>query len=102
NVGKSSLINALAGYQRSIVAPTPGTTRDVVRVPVALDGWPVELLDTAGLRGDAPALEAAGIEQAREQAASADLCVWVLDATVPALDRGDRAAAVATLGAIGA
>ncbi|MFO0843821.1 MAG: GTPase [Gemmataceae bacterium] len=46
----SSLVNALAGYQRAVVAPTPGTTRDVVSTTPAIDGWPVELLDTAGLR----------------------------------------------------
>jgi tRNA modification GTPase len=80
NVGKSSLLNALAGYQRSIVAPTPGTTRDVVTTAVALDGWPVELADTAGLRQDTGALEGQGIERARGAAASADLCLWVLDA----------------------
>ena len=50
NVGKSRLLNALAGYERAIVDPTPGTTRDVVTVRTALDGWPVELADTAGLR----------------------------------------------------
>jgi tRNA modification GTPase len=81
NVGKSSLLNALAGYQRSIVAPTPGTTRDVVTTTVALDGWPVELADTAGLRQDTGALEGQGIERARGAASSADLCLWVLDAS---------------------
>jgi tRNA modification GTPase len=81
NVGKSSLVNALAGYQRSVVAPMPGTTRDVVTVRLAVDGWPIELADTAGLRAEAGALEALGIEQAREAAAQADLCLWVLDAT---------------------
>jgi tRNA modification GTPase len=83
NVGKSSLVNALAGYRRSVVSATPGTTRDVVTTLLALDGWPVELADTAGLRPDPGAVEAAGIEQARAAAAAADLCLWVLDATAP-------------------
>ena len=84
NVGKSSLINALAGYQRSIVAPIAGTTRDVVTVRVAFDGWPVELSDTAGLRDATESLEAAGIARARAQLASADLIVWVVDLSEPA------------------
>ena len=82
NVGKSSLVNALAGYQRSIVAPTPGTTRDVVTTLTAFDGWPVELSDTAGLRVEAEDLEAEGIALAFESARSADLCVWVVDGSV--------------------
>src|SRR5262249_7726954 len=49
NVGKSSLVNALAGYQRSVVSEVAGTTRDAVSVRTAFDGWPVELIDTAGL-----------------------------------------------------
>lgn len=81
NVGKSSLINALAGYQRSIVAATPGTTRDVVTTQIAVDGWPVELADTAGLRSGGEALEEAGVALAREAAAAADLCLWVLDSS---------------------
>jgi tRNA modification GTPase len=80
NVGKSSLVNALAGYQRSIVAATPGTTRDVVTTRIAVDGWPVELADTAGLREGAGDLEGQGIDRARTAAAAADLCLWVLDA----------------------
>ena len=83
NVGKSSLLNALAGYQRSIVAPTPGTTRDVVTMSGAIDGWPVELADTAGVRSESVSLEGQGIERARAAAASADLCLWVLDASTP-------------------
>ncbi|MBL8798402.1 MAG: 50S ribosome-binding GTPase [Planctomycetia bacterium] len=83
NVGKSSLVNALAGYQRSIVSATPGTTRDLVSVSIALDGWPIELCDTAGLRDTDVALEGQGIRLAEQAAASADLCVWVLDGTTP-------------------
>ena len=83
NVGKSSLVNALAGYQRSVVAPTPGTTRDVVTTRLAIDGWPVELADTAGLREGADALERQGVRMARETSAAADLCLWLLDASAP-------------------
>ena len=84
NVGKSSLVNALAGYQRSIVAPTPGTTRDVVTTRLAIDGWPVELADTAGVREATDVLEMQGVRMARETTADADLCLWVLDASAPA------------------
>ncbi len=83
NVGKSSLINALAGYQRSVVAPVAGTTRDVVTVRIAADGWPIELSDTAGLRESAGSLEAAGIELAKREVAAADVVVWVMDTTDP-------------------
>ena len=83
NVGKSSLINALAGYQRSIVAPVPGTTRDVVTVRLAFDGWPVELADTAGLREAVEAIESEGVERAKRAVADADLVVWVMDYTDP-------------------
>ena len=85
NVGKSSLANALAGYQRAVVAPTPGTTRDLVTTPVAVDGWPVELIDTAGLREESEPLEGQGISLARRAAKEADLCLWVLDASQPAI-----------------
>jgi tRNA modification GTPase len=81
NVGKSSLVNALAGYRRSVVAPTPGTTRDVVTVRVAVDGWPVELADTAGWREGAGGLETQGIDRGRAASGQADLCLWVLDAS---------------------
>jgi tRNA modification GTPase len=79
NVGKSSLVNALAGYQRSIVSPIPGTTRDVVGVSIAIDGWPIELTDTAGLREQVGGLEEQGMRLAEEAIASADLSLWVLD-----------------------
>ena len=79
NVGKSSLINALAGYGRSIVHHAPGTTRDAVTAATAIDGWPVELCDTAGLRPAATPVERAGIERAQERLAQADLAVLVFD-----------------------
>jgi tRNA modification GTPase len=85
NVGKSSLVNALAGYQRSIVAATPGTTRDVVTTRIALEGWLIELADTAGLRKQTESLEEQGILRAKTTAASADLVLWVLDASAPAV-----------------
>ena len=97
NVGKSSLVNALAGYQRGVVAPTPGTTRDVVTTRLAVDGWPVELADTAGLREGADALEAQGVRLARETAAAADLCLWLLDASAPPVWPDPAAGAVMTV-----
>lgn len=79
NVGKSSLINALLGYQRAIVNPQPGTTRDVVTAVTAFDGWPVRLSDTAGLRDTTDDLEAAGIARARQHLSQADAVLIVLD-----------------------
>jgi tRNA modification GTPase len=81
NVGKSSLINALAGYRRCVVAATPGTTRDLVTTSIAIDGWPIELTDTAGLRESAGILEQQGIGRARQAVHGADLCLWILDAS---------------------
>jgi tRNA modification GTPase len=83
NVGKSSLVNALAGYQRSVVSEVAGTTRDAVSVRLAIGGWPVEITDTAGLR-EALGLEAEGVELATQVQASADVILWVLDLTHPA------------------
>lgn len=79
NVGKSSLINALVGYTRSIVYHQPGTTRDVVTAETAFDGWPVELSDTAGIRRQADELESAGIDRAQRRLAESDLRIIVLD-----------------------
>ncbi len=79
NVGKSSLLNALAGYQRAIVSPLAGTTRDVLTVTTAIDGWPVQLLDTAGLRDTADELEAAGVALANTTLSKADLVLVVDD-----------------------
>jgi tRNA modification GTPase len=82
NVGKSSLINALCGYQRAIVSAQPGTTRDVVTATTAFAGWPLELADTAGLRDSPDALESAGIARTRAQLAQADLALLVVDNAV--------------------
>ena len=79
NVGKSSLINALLGYQRAIVFDQPGTTRDVVTGETAFDGWPVVLADTAGIRSNVAELEAAGIAKGQERLQAADLPIVVLD-----------------------
>ena len=83
NVGKSTLANAIAGYQRSIVSPTPGTTRDLVSTHLAVEGWPIVLTDTAGLRLAGEDLEGRGIEQARGALVEADVVLWVLDAANP-------------------
>ncbi|MBI3469502.1 MAG: GTP-binding protein [Planctomycetes bacterium] len=77
NVGKSTLLNAILGYQRSIVCDVPGTTRDVVTALTAFDGWPVELADTAGLRSGGDRLESAGMERAIASLATADLTLLV-------------------------
>jgi len=79
NVGKSSLMNALVGYQRAIVFDQPGTTRDVLTAETAIDGWPVRLADAAGIRDTDDELEAEGVLRARRQLAQADLTLWLLD-----------------------
>lgn len=83
NAGKSSLVNSIAGFERAVVTPIPGTTRDAVTTLVALSGWPVELIDTAGLRCTADSLEGEGIALGQAAAAAADLRVWVVDVTQP-------------------
>jgi len=80
NVGKSSLINALMGFERTVVFDQPGTTRDVVTAETAFQGWPVVLSDTAGLRDTDSSLEAAGIERAKARLQQADFILIVLDA----------------------
>lgn len=83
NVGKSSLINALVGYQRAIVHWTAGTTRDVVSAITAVQGWPIELSDTAGLDKPNDSLQQAGVALTRRQLASADLVILVFDLSQP-------------------
>ncbi|SMB94798.1 tRNA uridine-5-carboxymethylaminomethyl(34) synthesis GTPase MnmE [Deinococcus hopiensis] len=83
NAGKSSLLNALLGYERSIVTPIPGTTRDYLEAQLSLAGVPVTLVDTAGIRETADEVEAAGVRQAVTLAGSADLVLALEDGTLP-------------------
>jgi tRNA modification GTPase len=80
NVGKSSLLNRLAGDERAIVAPVPGTTRDALREPVQIDGVPLILVDTAGLRRDADPIEQLGIARTRVELERADVVLVVHEA----------------------
>lgn len=77
NAGKSSLINAIAGQERAIVTDVPGTTRDHIEVPLALDGIPILLTDTAGLRDTDEVVEQIGVERALSLASSADVLLWL-------------------------
>jgi tRNA modification GTPase len=76
-------MNALAGFERAIVSPQPGTTRDVVTLLTAIDGWPVQLADTAGMRTTQDELEMAGVELAQTAHAAADLVIHVRDGNEP-------------------
>jgi len=77
NVGKSSLLNRLTGESRAIVTDIPGTTRDLIRADLNLDGLPVEVVDTAGLREAADAVEAEGVKRALNEASSADIILSI-------------------------
>lgn len=90
NVGKSSLFNALVGSARAIVSDRPGTTRDAIEAWIDIAGWPVCLVDTAGLRTAADAVEAEGVERAKSLAAAADIILDLHDAQ-PAVLSGDTA-----------
>ncbi|UCH26195.1 MAG: tRNA uridine-5-carboxymethylaminomethyl(34) synthesis GTPase MnmE [Trueperaceae bacterium] len=79
NVGKSSLLNALIGYQRSIVSDIPGTTRDYLEAPLSIEGIPVTAIDTAGIHDSEDDLEARGVAMAREIARNTDLCLCLID-----------------------
>ena len=80
NAGKSSLLNRLAGYDAAIVTPVPGTTRDVLRERIEIDGLPLHVLDTAGLRESPDEIEAEGIRRAHREIARADRVLFVVDA----------------------
>jgi len=83
NVGKSSLLNALLGSDRAIVSPVPGTTRDTVEESIELAGFPVRLIDTAGLRPSTDLVEQEGINRTRIAAEQADLVLALIDRTQP-------------------
>ncbi|MFL5330939.1 MAG: GTPase [Gemmataceae bacterium] len=85
NAGKSSLINRLAGFERAVVSPIPGTTREMTTTVVAFDGWPIELIDSPGVRETTDELEHEGVRRtlAAATARRCDVVVWVMDRSVP-------------------
>ncbi len=88
NAGKSTLANALCGRPRVLVSDTPGTTRDYVTEPTAVEGVPITLVDTAGIRPTGDPVEAEAIARARQQARTADLRLIVLDGSSPLREEG--------------
>ena len=78
NAGKSTLMNVLAQRDVAIVSPIPGTTRDVIEIHLDLDGWPVTLIDTAGIRDSSDPIENEGIARTRSRAEQADLVLWLM------------------------
>ncbi|MBR2962717.1 MAG: tRNA uridine-5-carboxymethylaminomethyl(34) synthesis GTPase MnmE [Lentisphaeria bacterium] len=86
NVGKSSLLNRMLGYDRAIVTPIPGTTRDTLEESVSIGGISFRVTDTAGLReaGEADPVEAMGMERSQQSLGTADIVLWLLDASAPA------------------
>ncbi len=106
NVGKSSLLNRLMGYERAIVTEIPGTTRDVVSESFTISGIPVKLLDTAGIRKTDDIVESLGVERSKDAIKQADIILFIYDASTPpddedrqilndALQTGKRVIAVA-------
>jgi tRNA modification GTPase len=86
NAGKSTLFNYLARREAAIVSPYPGTTRDVLEIHLDLNGYPITVLDTAGIRAAGDPVEQEGVARARARAAAADLVLWVVDALEPAIE----------------
>lgn len=94
NAGKSTLLNGLVERDAAIVTSTPGTTRDIIEVPLTLGGYKVLLADTAGLRATEDAIEAEGVRRAQAWAADADLRLWVIDAAMFHVKQGDAYAII--------
>jgi tRNA modification GTPase len=90
NAGKSSLLNALAGYEAAIVTDVPGTTRDLVRENIEIDGLPIHIVDTAGLRDADGEVEQQGISRARQQISVADHALVIIDASKETADDLDE------------
>jgi tRNA modification GTPase len=91
NAGKSTLLNRIAKREVAIVSPQAGTTRDVIEVHLDLGGYPVTLLDTAGVRETDDPVEQEGVRRARERAAAADLVLWITESGGPMADtQGQR------------
>ncbi len=90
NAGKSTLLNALSGRDSAIVTDIPGTTRDLIREHIQIDGLPVHLIDTAGLRDTTEAVERIGIERALAEITNADLILYLIDDTVGWNDMDQR------------
>jgi tRNA modification GTPase len=89
NAGKSTLLNRLARREAAIVSPYPGTTRDVIEVHLDIGGYPMTLIDTAGIRDSADPVEQEGVRRAQNRAAEADLILWVTDASAIGIDIGE-------------
>ena len=83
NVGKSSLLNLLLGYDRAIVSEVPGTTRDTIEEVINIRGIPVRLIDTAGARESSDLVESEGIRRTQQQVDQADLVIQVVDGSQP-------------------
>jgi tRNA modification GTPase len=81
NAGKSSLLNRLSGYEAAIVTDVPGTTRDVVREQIQIDGIPLHIIDTAGLRASGDIVEQEGMRRTRSEISKADHVLWIMDVT---------------------
>ena len=96
NVGKSSLMNRLLAENRAIVTDIPGTTRDLLKADIEIQGIPIRLTDTAGLREGGDRVETIGVERARSAMAAADLVLTVEDASVAAIGGGSESGGLAS------